>query len=159
MRRYLWVAVGAIGILILGSSLLLHSGEPIKKGPDAVLPNYPKIKAYLGNEVFTLLETRTQEEVQLGLGAVPQLPKQYGMLFTGKGEMGIWMKGMSYPIDIIWLNEKHVVIHVVRDAQPASYPKVTYTNPLLTDARYVIEVGAGETARLGVHNGMTIKLE
>ena len=154
MRRF-WVSVVLMSI---GAFLLAAIVRPMPTGNTPRLPTYPRLIARIGSKDFTLLETRTDEEKRLGLSSVPTLPPRYGMLFHGKGQMTIWMKGMSYPIDILWLDKDNRVIYVVHDAQPSSYPKTIFSNPLFSDARTVIEINAGEAKRLGITNRTIIPL-
>lgn len=122
------------------------------------LPDYPRKTAVVSGEDFTLLAPQTLAERRLGLGAVSELPDHYGMIFPGDGRIGIWMKGMSYAIDIIWIDKDGVVLHVEHNAEPASYPKTTFSNPADTKAGYAIELNAGEAKRLNVQIGATITL-
>lgn len=121
------------------------------------LPDYPTVNAQIGSETFLLHIPQTEAERKLGLGAIRQLPSGHGMLFNGRGQIGIWMKDMKYPIDILWIDERDQVIHVVLDAQPSSYPEKTFRNPAHLDARKVIELNAGEAVRLGVTPGTKIQ--
>lgn len=121
------------------------------------LPNYPRKSAIIGKENFTLLETQTEEQHRLGLGAVNKLPKDHGMLFSGSGTMGIWMKGMKYSIDIIWLDKNGTVLHVEHSVHPKTYPK-TFTNPPGSFAVNVVELNAGVAKQLGLKNGDKITI-
>lgn len=145
-----------LGLLALGFLVALIVYNYTKLPP---LPDYPRRIATMNNHRITLLETRTPQENALGLGAVPQLPRDYGMLFSGKGSMPIWMKGMRYPIDIIWLNTDNQIIHIVPDAQPSSYPETTFTNSVGTDARWVIELNAGLADQIGLKLGDQVELK
>jgi uncharacterized membrane protein (UPF0127 family) len=146
------------GLLLIGSGLYVVLHQALPTPSPAALPKYPIQKVQIGHENFSLLVTRTQKERELGLGAVRVLPEHHGMLFefSEGGQVGIWMKGMKYPIDIIWLNPKKQVIHIERNAQPSSYPKNIFTNPAGTSAYYVIEVHAGETTKLGLQKGQSV---
>ncbi len=117
------------------------------------LPDYPRKTGTINGQQLTLLETQTAEERALGLGVVEKLPKNHGMIFPGQKLISIWMKGMKFPIDIIWLDKDNRVIHTVRDARPESYPQTTFINPKGTDARMVIELNTGDIERLNIKNG------
>lgn len=151
-----WVIV-LLAAALVGAALIAINNNFSKKLPH--LPNYPAVQTAIGKEKFTLLHAKTPEQRSLGLGAVPELPKNYGMMFEGRGRMGFWMKGMSYPIDMIWLDEKHTIIHMEHDVPPSSYPRKVFSNPPSTDARFVVEIGAGESKRLGIKSGDQISLK
>ena len=176
MDKWRWVFLGVIVLAVLGGAIFLSREEkkedvqPVKSSvvseawspkinPETNLPDYPTKTATIQGEKYTILTTRTVQENRLGLGAVADLPDNYGMSFFGSGKIGIWMKGMKYSIDIIWLDKDGRVIHIVHDAQPSSYPKTTFANPAGTDAHLVIELNTGEAKRLGLENGMKITLE
>lgn len=149
-------AVIAIALCILGAFTWVQSREQSRQ---EVLPNYPTRTARIGDEAFTLLVADTPARAQLGLGAVSKLPRHYGMLFYGQGEMRFWMKGMAYPIDILWLDERGRILHIEYSVSPSTYPNKTFSNPPSTDARMVIEIGAGEAARLNLQVGTKVKIQ
>lgn len=145
--------------LFLAGLFLVRTGGLTPQTETANLPKYPTRIVKIGGENFTILQTRTQVERELGLGAVKNLPRHYGMLFVADDQLGIWMKGMKYPIDILWIDHDNRLIHIVHDADPSGYPKTTYVNPPHTRARYVIEINAGEAKRLGLTLGDKIVLQ
>lgn len=49
------------------------------------------------------------------------------------------MKDMNFPIDIIWVNADYEIVHMVKNAQPDSYPEIFKPNKA---AQYVLEVPA-----------------
>lgn len=62
----------------------------------------------------------------------------------------IWMKDMSIPLDIIWLNSDKQVVYIAKNVQPDSYPtKFTPDTP----ARFVLEVVAGTTDAQNIVEG------
>lgn len=149
-----------IGLLLVGSGLYVGLRQALPVLSPTALPNYPIRQINIGSETFSVLITQTQKERELGLGAVRILPKHHGMLFefSEGGEVGIWMKGMRYPIDILWLDARMHVIHIERSVEPSSYPAEIFKNPPGTSAHFVLEVNADEAARLGVKNGQHIDL-
>lgn len=94
-----------------------------------------------GNELSVVVAD-TDFLRERGLGGYDNLPQNEGMLFIfPKPERyGFWMKGMQFPIDIIWFDEHRKVIDVWENASPASYPKVHTPE---VPAQYVLEVAAG----------------
>lgn len=79
---------------------------------------------------------------QQGLSGRESLKNDMGMLFIFEqpDTYGIWMKEMYFPIDIIWLDDTHEVVHIVEHAMPESFPEVFYPS---RPARFVIEVASG----------------
>ncbi len=101
------------------------------------------ISLKLGEGTYETRVARTSSEIEQGLSGTSPLLKNQALLFDFPNEAlwGIWMKGMSYPIDIVWLDANKKVIYIVTDAQPSSYPSTTYQPD--EAARYVIEFKAG----------------
>ncbi len=82
-----------------------------------------------------------------GLSGRESLPQDTGLLFTFPrlGEHSIWMKDMNFPIDIIWIDDGGVVVHIVEGASPESYRSDTDAETFRSEkkARYVLEVNTG----------------
>ncbi len=145
-----------MGAMMVGFGLVFFGSQA--KAPSGVfLPDYPRKTATIKGETFTLLVPKTTEERHRGLAAAPVLPDNYGMLFSGAGSIGIWMKDMRYAIDIIWLDTNGNVLLSMYRVQPETFPTV-FQNPIGTDARFVVELVGGEAQRLGLKTGDTIEL-
>ena len=102
-----------------------------------------------------------ETERQQGLSGTDSLPRGEGMLFVFEkpGEYGIWMKDMNYDIDILWLDAEGRVVKVVENAPAPDIESQTwlvYKNA--EPAMYVLELGAGEFARMGIALGDQIKV-
>lgn len=82
-----------------------------------------------------------------GLSGTEQLADNAGMLFwyDKVGERCFWMKDMRYALDIIWLDAQKRVVRIEPDLTPETYPR-TYC----AQARYGIELNAGEAAKSGI---------
>lgn len=112
--------------------------------------------ATLGSEDFTLEVADSSAARERGLSGRSGLAPNTGMIFVFEllGRYSFWMKDMNFPIDIIWLRDDWCIVHIVANADPESYP-TTFAPPV--PARYVIEIGAGEAARVGLKNGSCIE--
>ena len=92
----------------------------------------------------------TAAEQQKGLGGRNKLKENEGMLFVfdRPGEYYFWMRGMNFPIDIIWIGpaspsqggEDMKVVYIKKNAQPEAFWK-TYGPD--TNVKYVLEIIAG----------------
>jgi len=91
-----------------------------------------------------------------GLSGRLSMPAKQGMLFSFNGEAQrcFWMKGMRFPLDIIWLNGRKQVVHLERNVSPKTYPE-TFCPPQL--AQYVVELNAGQARIAGITTGETLK--
>lgn len=103
-----------------------------------------------------LEQVSTQEDLEKGLSGRHALPADSGMLFMFKTDAPwcFWMKGMKFPIDIVWLNSQKQVVYIVRGAQPSSYP-AQFCPP--EDARYVIEVNEGIVDQAAIVTGSQLQ--
>jgi hypothetical protein len=102
---------------------------------------------------------------ELGLSGREGLRENEGMLFIfdHPGKYGFWMKDMLFPLDIIWINQNGVVVHVERNVSPESYNSLPRTNPQTfvntIDASYVLELAAGASDTYGVYLGSKVEIK
>ena len=84
----------------------------------------------------------TQEERIQGLSGVESLCENVGMLFVFEENEKhyFWMKGMNFPLDMIWIGENMEVIYIKKDAQIDDFLE-TYGPE--ENSKYVLEVNAG----------------
>lgn len=155
MNRVSIVIVVAI-IAVLGMAAL-QSDDPsttdqqptqTQSRSDGQLDDLPQQTATLGDAELTLYVTTTPDQSVKGLSDSPELPIDHGMLFymPGQRQLSFWMKDMNYPIDMLWLDDQRRIIHIETNVAPDTYPQ-RFTNPSDTNAHYVLEINAGDTAR------------
>jgi uncharacterized membrane protein (UPF0127 family) len=80
-----------------------------------------------------------------GLSIKDHLNENEGMLFVYKEPVRypFWMKDMKFPIDIIWLDNRSIVIHVEHNLEPCIPGHVCPNyGPTSSNAVYVLEVVA-----------------
>jgi uncharacterized membrane protein (UPF0127 family) len=89
----------------------------------------------------------TDEKIQRGLAGRKNLPEGRGMLFQMPEDniQRFWMKGMVFPIDIIWIEDSHVT-GCEKNIQPSD--SRIFASP--SHAGYVLEVPEGFCDRYGV---------
>ena len=147
------VAALALTVVSAGSARSCEAEPP----PAPAVP-----VAVFANVSVTLEVARTDAERQRGLGGHAPLGETEGMLFVFERPAfhTFWMKGMLFPLDLIWI-ENGVVVHIERDAphHPPETPDLRL--PLYAPsamATYVLEVNAGFTARHGIEVGTPVEL-
>jgi|AntRauTorcE11897_2_1112592.scaffolds.fasta_scaffold00584_9 hypothetical protein len=101
---------------------------------------------------FKLEVADTPQLRRQGLSGRADLAADRGMLFTYnlRGEYGFWMRGMNFPLDIIWLDGDDEVVTIKSSVSADSYPEVFYPDDY---AKKIIEVSAGSANELGVKPG------
>ena len=101
-------------------------------------------------------------ERALGLGGRDSLARDAGMYFVlTTSSPRIWMKGMRFPLDLVWINDGRVVQVTPRvpDEPPGTpetqLPVYSPSKP----ANRVLEVNAGWAQRNGVRPGDPVRFE
>ena len=112
---------------------------------------YTNVK--IGNIVIKAEIADTHLKRIIGLMSKKSLPEDQGMLFVFNqdGFHSIWMMNMSFPIDIIWIDNEKKVVDVVKNARPCRLSCTTYKPK--EKARYVLEVNANFTEKNGIKIG------
>ena len=84
----------------------------------------------------------------MGLMFRPSLPLDRGLLFVFEESdfHGIWMKNCRFPIDIVWLDEDHQVVHLAESVPPCKTDPCPVYQPM-KKAAYVVEINAGQARR------------
>ena len=115
-----------------------------------------RIPLTVRNATFDVKVVDSDPARQHGLSGTRELAKTEGMLFVFDTEYtwGIWMKDMFISIDILWLNNDKRVIHIVKNAEPSSYPETTYRPD--KPAKYVLELPAGSVEQKNIQVGDTV---
>jgi uncharacterized membrane protein (UPF0127 family) len=98
-----------------------------------------------------------------GLGERDALAPDSGMIFDlGSDRIPrFWMKGMRFPLDMIWIAADGRIAGITADVQPqpgALDSELRYYSPDVA-VRYVLEVNAGASRRLGLAPGETLSFE
>ncbi|MBW2997414.1 DUF192 domain-containing protein [Candidatus Woesearchaeota archaeon] len=101
-----------------------------------------------------LVFATTPEEQEIGLSNHTALPEGTAMLFIfHKSDVqAMWMKDMSFSIDIFWITEKGKIVHIEKNAQPCTPPMCEiYEPPILV--KYVLETNAGFAKEANLYDG------
>jgi len=98
---------------------------------------------------YQLEVAQTRQQLQLGLMGRTSLPKNNGMLFVFPKftQHGFWMKNMSIPLSVAWLDKQMRVISVHK-LYPCHQYNCPITSPLEKSA-YVIELSIDNTIKVG----------
>lgn len=100
----------------------------------------------------------TASRRRLGLMHRDALPPHRGMLliYAREGNHGIWMKNCRFPLDILWLDSRHRVVHAEKGLPPCPRdPCKVYRPP--QKARYILEVNAGLLEHEGIRTGQHLR--
>lgn len=115
----------------------------------------------VGSSQFKVDIAQNDQARQVGLSSRDTLPEEEGMLFVlekNDTKPNFWMKGMKFPIDIIWIKD-NVVSEITPNIpvlanNPSDPPKYAPWN----NVDYVLEIGAGIAKKRGIKVGDTVVL-
>lgn len=105
----------------------------------------------INNHKITIEIADTPAKRELGLGGRDSLEANHGMLFVFNqpDQACFWMKDMHFNLDILWFNANKQLIYQKQNLSPDTYPS-SFCPP--TMAGYVLEINAGEAAKLNINN-------
>jgi len=108
-------------------------------------------------KVYRIETATTPSQQERGLSGRPCFPSDGALIFMYPydDKIGIWMKNMSFAIDVLWLDKDKKIVSIEKDMQPSSYPAKIYKPS--SDARYVIEFAIGNIDELGVKVGDSLQ--
>ena len=98
------------------------------------------------------------EAIVKGLSGRPSLPKGTGLFFVFPewAPQSMWMKGMHFPLDIIWLDEQLAVTAITEGAAPCQPSGPCQSYPSGYSVKYAIEMNAGDAATYGFRQGVQL---
>ncbi len=96
----------------------------------------------------------TDEERGRGLMFRDSLARDRGLLFVFEESsfQSFYMKNCRFPIDMVWLDDEHRVVHLEENVPPCRRDPCPTYRPLRR-ARYVIELNAGQARREALLTG------
>ncbi len=143
-----------IGIL----GMLLVTAAGFAGAPPEMNPPLPTATVNIaGRTTVTAELARTPQEKGRGLSNRPGLAEGNGMAFVYEAPqtIGIWMKDMRFPLDILWVREGRIV-KIERAAPPLRPGDPERVYSAIGDL--VLELPSGFTDRMGIRLGDSVKL-
>lgn len=112
------------------------------------------IEITINNKKYSVEEAKTDKEREDGLKHRLELPENEGMLFympDEKSQQVFTMKGMKFPLDILFINQDQEVISAHHDCQPDEKAVVSTTEHLDEGdyIAYVLEVNPNSGIEVG----------
>lgn len=116
-------------------------------------PSYKFDVSINNSKIFASVVT-TAAQQQKGLGGLASLPSGSGMLFAfhEPAERGIWMKGMNFAIDVVWIGGDGKVVKVDKNVVPETYPEVFSAE----NAQFILEIPSGDVDKIGIVAGQQV---
>ena len=133
---------------------MLLASLPVSAGNSMRSPDYAATKIQLLPEpdrqpiTFDVRLAITPSQQAYGLMFSPPLAAKTGMLFifAKTGRRSFWMKNTPISLDILFFASDGRLVNIIANTEPFSLPTRTSQQP----AQYVLEIGGGEAARLGL---------
>ncbi len=96
-----------------------------------------------------------------GLMFRDSMPANHGMLFIHDAEepQAYWMKNCKFPQDMLFFDNDRKLVSQQRDVPPCSAGDACPVYPSNAPARYVLELNAGQAARLKLQDGSEIRFD
>lgn len=131
-------------LAVLLMSLSVFLGE--RKESSIIVVRFPS-----GVELETEVAD-TPEKLLFGLAFRDELPPNGGMLyiFEQNGLHRVQTREYRFPIDILWVDESHHVVHMLEHVEPCTNDPCPFYGPPPEEARYVIQAESGFLERSGV---------
>ena len=113
----------------------------------------------VGGHRYTVEVADDEPERARGLMFRDSLAADSGMLFIHEREepQAYWMKNTRIPLDILYFDDAHRLVTQQRGVPPCTLGDGCPPYPSNAPARYVLELNAGEAARLGLADGARMK--
>ena len=149
-KMFLEIFLVVVIIIILGY-LFFHSASILLSPTTQQNPNN---LVCFGNNCFSVELAKTNAEREQGLMNRKELDNDKGMLFIfdKDGIYSFWMKNTLIPLDMIWMDSNYQVVFMAKNVQPCKTLICPVISPSI-NARYVLEVNAGVSNRLGIKIG------
>ncbi len=143
----------ALAVTLGGASLLGAAGVVASpaKAEASLAANRLEIRTAKATFTFTVEIADSDAKREEGLMFRTQMAPEHGMLFDFKREQPVyfWMKNTYLSLDMIFVRADGTILSIAENTTPLSEALVPSGGPV----RFVFEVVAGTTRRLGITAG------
>ncbi len=128
LKKYFWLLAVLILLAVVGIELWRQRALQL---------------IYVDDSPLLVSVASTPSARKMGLSYQLSLPKGQGMLFeySEPSQACMWMKEMSFPLDVYWFSATGKLISSAHDLSPESYPATYCPN---VPAFYMLEVNVNE---------------
>ena len=144
-------------LLLATASIAGQGALACRAFPQPTLPVYPlQIETGAGPVLIRAEFARTAEQRSCGLMGRPRLADGTGMLFDMRpaGPAHFWMKNTPEPLDLLFFDAAGRLVYLALNTAPHSTDTVGTNQSVAA----VLELAAGEAARLGIGPGARARL-
>jgi uncharacterized membrane protein (UPF0127 family) len=150
-------------LLLIGLSIYFFSPTQGKKVEVPFFPQKPSVSnIQINNTTFQAEVADTASKRSKGLGGRASLGETEGMLFIfdKADKHPFWMKGLSFPLDFVWIKDNKV-IDILENIPSPKAGQVDSDLPIYSskvEADKVLEINAGSISKFGIKVGDEIKI-
>lgn len=151
MKRTLLIAIIIVGVFV--AVYLMTRKEAVVTNE---VSQPPKTQVQIGDTMIDVEVADDFDKMNLGLGGRDSLDENAGMLFVYESKQPVvfWMKGMRFPLDIIWIADGRVIqinsdVPIEPEVSDSELKLYTSSQPV----EYVLEVNAGFAQRKNINVG------
>lgn len=114
----------------------------------------PRTDIRLGNSVFKAWIALNEDDRLAGLSKEGHINDSQALImaFPEDDVHGVWMKGMTYPIDVVWLDSDKRVVYAIKNIPFEDQEKIYSPN---VKSRYIVELKAGMVERQSIRKDTT----
>lgn len=148
-------------LLVIISVILLVTAWLINNENNKKPYNYPDRLAIINSKGeahhFNVITAATPEQRAKGLMNVKHLDKDSGMLFLFEQpkQAKFWMKDTYIPLDILFINQKGVIVNIYENAKPLSLDHISSEGMVSR----VLEINGGQSKQLNIEEGDVVVLQ
>ncbi len=158
MKKFTIQAMLILILIVAGIYLYKSSGQVSKLSFIPQGPSFRQIQ--INGSKLNVEIADTQSKRAKGLGGRESLASDSGMLFIfpQPSRYSFWMKGLSFPLDFVWVKGDQVV-NVLQNIPPPSPGQADSALPVYqpdVEVDKVLEVNAGTIQRLNIKVGDTL---
>ena len=115
----------------------------------------------LGGRHYTVEIANTDAAREHGLMFRTHMDADHGMLFIHDQQqpLAYWMKNTLIPLDILFFDVRHRLVSQQRNVQPCTLGDACPAYPSDAPALYVLELNAGQAAKLRLQNGAELRID
>lgn len=152
MTKKILLAIAVIFILVIAVVFV----QAILRSNFSIFAKSATLKS--GDRTYSLEIADTPEKREKGLSERKSLPENRGMLFTFEKPdyHAFWMKGMEFPIDIIFLDGNKVTTFYTDVPPPTAGSEDLMLYQPDAPSNRVIELNAGEAEKAKIKPGQTL---
>ena len=145
--NHIWRLLAAV-VMMLGASLPV-AAENAMRSPDYAATKMQLLPAPDRQPItFDVRLAKTPAQQAYGLMFSPPLAARTGMLFifAKDGPRSFWMKNTPISLDMLFFASDGRLVNIIANTEPFSLTRRKSQKA----AQYVLEIGGGEAARLGL---------